>query len=112
MQVFQTAGVPPYKGKTIFPMRGCTIKRRKALTNAVSEYHSIIRRFPILSKRFLLTTYDRSIIRLIPVVIIVNFDDILTGPASAAEKAPFKERLPDKKRPCERAFVPRAGDRG
>src|SRR5262245_2281937 len=36
MQVFQTAGVPPRRGRTIFPTIGWTRNRRVALTNRVT----------------------------------------------------------------------------
>ncbi len=36
MQVFQTWGVPPRRGKIILPIMGCRTKSKKALPNKVT----------------------------------------------------------------------------
>jgi hypothetical protein len=46
MQVFHTAGVPPRRGKTIFPIIGWTRKRRAALKNNVAEKKSCKNELP------------------------------------------------------------------
>ena len=41
MQVFQTAGDPPSKGKRIFPNRGCSTNMSDALTNNVPANNKV-----------------------------------------------------------------------
>ena len=41
MQVFQTAGEPPSKGKRIFPNRGCSTNISDALTNNVPVNNNV-----------------------------------------------------------------------
>jgi hypothetical protein len=38
MQVFHTAGVPPRRGRIIFPIMGCTRNNSVALLNSVNAY--------------------------------------------------------------------------
>jgi hypothetical protein len=41
MQVFQTAGVPPKSGKSIFAIIGCTQNSKDALANNVNAYRTV-----------------------------------------------------------------------